>query len=172
MQETCVWFLHQDDPLEKGMATHSSILAWRIQWMKEHGRLQSMRSQRVGHDWATNTFLGFPGGSDGKESHCNAGSLSLIPASGRSPGERNGYPLQYSCLENSMDKGAWRAIIYGVAKSWTWLTSNNSLHFQCISSCNFSQHKCKVIFHWLFLFFILISILTYLMPLYFKKLII
>ena len=48
---------------------------------------------------------GFPGGSDGKESACNAGDPGLIPGSGRSPRERTGYPLQYSCLENSMDRG-------------------------------------------------------------------
>ena len=50
---------------------------------------------------------GFPGGSDGKASACNAGDLGSIPESGRSPGEGNGNPLQYSCLENSMDRGAW-----------------------------------------------------------------
>ena len=52
----------------------------------------------------------FPGGSDGKESACNAGDLCSKPGSGRSPGEGNGYPLQYSCLENSMDRGAWWAM--------------------------------------------------------------
>jgi len=51
--------------------------------------------------------MGFPGGSDGKESACNMGDLSSIPGSGGSSGEGNGYPLQYSCLENSMDRGAW-----------------------------------------------------------------
>ena len=56
MQETWVWSLGWKDPLEKGMATHSNILAWRIPWTEEPGRLQSMGSQRVGHDWATNTF--------------------------------------------------------------------------------------------------------------------
>ena len=66
--------------------------------------------------------LVFPGGSDGKESSCNAGNLGLIPRLGRSPGEGNGYPLQYSGLENSMDRGAWWAIVHGVAKSWTWLS--------------------------------------------------
>ena len=50
---------------------------------------------------------GFLGGSDGKESTCYAGNLDSIPGLGRSPGKGNGYPLQYSCLENSMDKGAW-----------------------------------------------------------------
>ena len=52
-----------------------------------------------------------PGGSDSKESACNAGDSGLIPGSSRSPGEGNGYPLQYSCLENSMDRGAWWAIL-------------------------------------------------------------
>ena len=56
MQETWVQSLGQEDPLEKGMATHSSILALRIPWTEEPGRLQSKRSQRVGHDWATNIF--------------------------------------------------------------------------------------------------------------------
>ena len=56
VQETWVWFLGQEDPLKKGMATHSRILAWRISWTEEPGGLQSMRSQRVGHDWATNIF--------------------------------------------------------------------------------------------------------------------
>ena len=53
------------------------------------------------------TTKGFPSSSDGKESACNAGDPGSIPGSGRSPGEGNGYPLQYSCLENSMDRGAW-----------------------------------------------------------------
>ena len=52
-------------------------------------------------------LLGFPGDSDDKESSCNAGDLGLIPGSVRTPGEGNGNPLQYSCLENSMDRGAW-----------------------------------------------------------------
>ena len=60
----------------------------------------------------------FPGGSDGKESACNAGDPDLIPGSGRSPGEGNGNPLQYSCLENPMDKEAWQATVHGVAKNW------------------------------------------------------
>ena len=62
---------------------------------------------------------GFRGGSDGKESACNVGDPGSIPGPGRSPGEVNGYPLQYSCLENSMDRGAWQATVHGVTKSWT-----------------------------------------------------
>ena len=60
---------------------------------------------------------GLPGGSDRKESACNAGNLSSIPGLGRSPGDGDSYPLQYSCLENSMDRGNWQAIVHGVAKS-------------------------------------------------------
>ena len=63
--------------------------------------------------------MGFSGGSDGKESGCKAGDLDSIPGSERSFEEGNGNPLQCSCLENSMDRGAWQAIDYGVAKSWT-----------------------------------------------------
>ena len=62
----------------------------------------------------------FPGGSDGKESACEVGDLVLIPGLGRSPGEGNGYPLQYSGLENSMDRGTWQATVHGVTKSWTF----------------------------------------------------
>ena len=79
---------------EKAMAPHSSTLAWKIPWMEEPGRLQSMESLRVRHHWVT--------------------SLSRI-------GEGNGNPLQCSCLENPRDGGAWWAAIYGVAQSRTRL---------------------------------------------------
>ena len=71
-------------------------------------------------------FLGFPGGSAGKESACNEGDLGSIPGLGRSPGEGKGYPLQYSALENYID-----CIVRGVAKTLTWL---NSFHFTFCSS--------------------------------------
>ena len=61
--------------------------------------------------------MGFPGGSDGRESAWNVGGLSSTPGSGRSPGKENGNPLQYSCLENSMDRGAWQATAHVVTKS-------------------------------------------------------
>ena len=64
----------------------------------------------------TPVFLGFPNGSDGKESACNTGDLDLIPGLGRSPGEGKGYPLQYSCLENPMDGGAWWATVHRVER--------------------------------------------------------
>ena len=202
MPETWVQSLGWEDPLEKGMATHSSILAWRIPWTEEPGGLRSMGSWRVGYNWMTNTFtflyvflslsifstysfflpvclsihpsiskqptsMGridfhkgidlspsltllwdhsqsslsleslwlpmlkespyiflswsysyrFPNGSEGKESACNAGDTGSIPESGRSPGGGNGNPLQYSCLGNPMDRGAWWASVRGVAKS-------------------------------------------------------
>ena len=63
----------------------------------------------------------FPGGSDSKASACNAGDPGSIPGLGRSPGEGNSYPLQYSWLENPTDRGAWRATDHGLAKSQTQL---------------------------------------------------
>ena len=66
---------------------------------------------------------GFPGGSDGIKSASKAGDLSSIPGLGRSPEEGSGNPLQYSCLENSMDREAWRAIVHGVSKSRTGLNN-------------------------------------------------
>ena len=62
---------------------------------------------------------GFPGGRDGKESACNMEDLGSTPGLRRSPGEENGYPLQYSSLENSMDREAQQAIVHGVTESWT-----------------------------------------------------
>ena len=85
-----------EDLLEKEMATHSSALAWKIPWTEELGRLQSMGSQRVGHDRATSLFT------------------SCI-------GEENGNPLQCSCLENPRDGGAWWAAVSGVTQSQTRL---------------------------------------------------
>ena len=66
------------------------------------------------------------GGSAGRESACNARNVDFSPSLGRSPGEGNSYPLQCSCLENSMDRGAWQTTVHGVAKSWTQV---NDQHF-------------------------------------------
>ena len=62
---------------------------------------------------------GFPGGSEGKVPACNAGHLGSIPESGRSPGGANGNSLQYSCLENPMDRGAWQVTVHGITKNQT-----------------------------------------------------
>ena len=74
----------------------------------------------------------FPGGSDGKKSACNAGDQGLIPGLGRSPGEGNDNPLQYSCLENSMDRVAWWVIVHGVTNSWTRLSD---FHLSSVGAC-------------------------------------
>ena len=76
-------------------------------------------------------ILGLPGGSDGKESACDVGDLGSIPGMGTSPGEGNGNPLQYSCLENSMN-----CIVHGVAKSWTQL---GDFYFHQVSRVYFSS---------------------------------
>ena len=71
-------------------------------------------------------MMGFPGGPDGKESACSAGDLGLILGLGRSHGGEYGNPLQCSCLENPVDRGAWRAAVHGVAKSRTRLATMHS----------------------------------------------
>ena len=93
-----------------------------------------------------------PGGSEIKASACNAGDLGSIPGSGRSPGEGNGNPLQYSCLENPMDGWAWWATVHRVTKSWTRLSNFTSHHFYMwtykshiiwrIYSETFHAHSC------------------------------
>ena len=70
--------------------------------------------------------MDFPSSSDGKESACNAGDPGLIPGLGRPPGEGNGYPFQYSCLENPRDRGAWQAIVYEVTRVGHDLTTKPS----------------------------------------------
>ena len=72
--------------------------------------------------WQRNQYLGFPSGSDRKESTCNVGDLDSIPGSRRSLGEENDYLFQYSCLKNPMNRGACQATVYGVTKSWTRLS--------------------------------------------------
>ena len=96
------------------MATHSSSLAWKIPWTEEPGSLQTMGCKELDR-----TEHGFPAGSVGKESACNSGDPGLIPGSGRSPAGGDGNSLQYSCLKNSTDRGAWWATVPGIAKSQT-----------------------------------------------------
>ena len=83
---------------------------------------------------------GFPGGSEVKASACNAGDIGLIPGLGRSPGEGNGNPLQYSCLENLMDGGAWQATVHGVTKSRTRLSD---FTFTFTSSRRMSKRRLR-----------------------------
>ena len=120
-------------------------------WTEELGGLDYMGLQRVGHNWSdlahihtythkcvyTHTHIythiekGFPGSSAGKESACSAGDLGSIPGSGRSLGGKQGNPLQYSCLENSMDRGAWRATVHRLTQRWIllkWLGMHTHTH--------------------------------------------
>ena len=111
---------------EKAMAPHSSTLAWKIPCAEEPGRLQSMGSLRVRHDWVT--------------------SLSLSRT-----GEGNGNPLQYSCLQNPRDRGAWWAAIYGVTQSQTWLkwlsSSSSFLYSPTFTSIHdYWKNHCKLRF--------------------------
>ena len=86
----------------------------------------------------------FPGGSDSKASVCNAGGLGSIPGLGRSPGEGNGNPLQYSCLENSMRGGAWWATVHGVANRWTLLSNFTSRLHNAHPYPNAEHPVCKM----------------------------
>ena len=112
--------------------------------------------------------MDFPGGSEGKASNCNAGDLGSIPGSGRPPGEGNGNPLQYSCLENPIDRDAWWATVHGIAKSRTQLSDFTfSISFLSIHKsikytylCMY-KHLCIVFLNFTFLalkmFFILLK---------------
>ena len=124
MQEMQVRSLGQENPLEEEISWYYCRKNPRTE---EPGGLQSMGLQRVRHKstkMSIGNSRGFPGDSDGKEPACNAGDPGLIPGLGRSPGEGNGYPLQDSCLKNSMDRGAWWAIVRGVAEPWTQLSKD------------------------------------------------
>ena len=111
--------------------------------------MSRLKLQSFCHEWGASVawFSNFsretgisylPGGSDDKESACNARDLCSIPGLGRSPGERHGNPHEYSCLENSMHRETWLATIHGVAKSWTWLSMHLAFilplyTFHCLS---------------------------------------
>ena len=115
MWEIWVRSLGWEDPLEKGKATHFSILAWRIHRLifMDYTVHEVTKSCTQLSDFHLLTQ------GDGEEPACNVGDLGSISGSGRYPGEGNGYPLQYSCLENPMDREAWWATVHGVTKSWT-----------------------------------------------------
>ena len=103
-----IWTSLLAQPVKNPPAIQFWFLGWKDPWRRD--------------GLPTPVFLGFPGGSDGKESTCNAGDLGLIPGLGRSPGGEHGNPFQYSCLENPMHRGAWWATVHGFRKSWTWLS--------------------------------------------------
>ena len=109
-----VCFLGLEDPLKKEMTTHSSILP-SVKWLPD-------QTDNLAYYPGLQETGCFPSGSLAKNPPANAGDardVGSIPGSGRSPGVGNGNPLQYSCLENSMDRGAWQATVHVVAKNWT-----------------------------------------------------
>ena len=129
--------------VEKEMATYSSILAWRIPWTEELGGLQSMGSQRVGHDWANthsltvywNSFfkvnliytMGLPRWLSGKKSNCRCKSFrrhGFDPWVRKILWRRKWQPTPVFLLDNSMDRGAWGTTAHGVPKSWTQLSTH------------------------------------------------
>ena len=154
--------------MEKAMAPHSSTLAWKIPWMEEPGRLQSIGSLRVGHDWATSlslitcmhwrrkwqpTPVFLPGESQGRRSLvgcCRWGRTESDTTerlhfhfSLACIGKGNGNPLKCCCLENPRDGGAWWAALYGVAQSWTQLkrlSSSSSVWYM-----NIQPHLLKIV---------------------------
>ena len=92
------------------------------------------------------SYRGFPGGSVVKNPPANAGDAGLIPGSGRSPGGGHGNPLQYSCLENPSDRGAWRATVHVVVKSQTQLSTHALLQFKIFSVPYLkARNMCKII---------------------------
>ena len=133
---------------------------WQIanQWLTSRSGLDTLHMDLI----LANTYLtgikGFPGSWDGKESAYNAGDLGSIPGSGKSPGEGNGNPLQYSCLENPMDGGAWWATVHWVTKSRTRLSdftfifislTSWPLKSPLVSYMTFSLDTPEVLLWWL-----------------------
>ena len=115
--------------LSIGASASVSVLPMNIQGLFPLGltSLISLQAKGLSRTFSNTTIqkltVSVIGSSDSKESAYNAGDLCSIPGSGRSPGEGNGNPLQYSCLENPIDWGSWQATVYGVAKSQTWLSN-------------------------------------------------
>ena len=105
--------------------SHVRLLA--TPWTAAHQAPPSMGFSRQEY-WSGLPLPSPLGGSDDRDSACNAGDPGSIPGWGRSLEERNGYPFRYSCWKNPMNKGAWWATVHGVVKSWTWL-SNQQFHF-------------------------------------------
>ena len=144
-------------PLSQALPHHpflqdsgGAVLKEGIQRERIGSQVRAMKSgkhpekiQWSGSPWTrpTQSRDGFPGGSVGKESACNAGDLGSIPRLGRCPGDRNGYSLQYSCLENHMDGGAWRATVHGVAKSRTRLSTHTHTHTHTILRWHLRSQK-------------------------------
>ena len=116
---------HVSWPKNQNVNNRSSIVTSSIKTLKWSTLKKKKNLLRINEKQWLSTYLimqSFPGGSEDKASACDAGGPGSIPGWGRSPGEGNGNPLQYSCLENPVERGAWQATVHRVAKSWTQLS--------------------------------------------------
>ena len=116
---------------------YSGLISFRVDWLDliaVQGTLKSLLQHHSSKASILGPSAGFPGSLDGKASAYNAGDPGSIPGSGRSPGEGNGNSLQYSCLENPMDGGAWWATVHGVAKNRTRLSDFSSSQLSLYSN--------------------------------------
>ena len=144
----CVFFSHKKDNMTALTEVCAELLQHRDQFWLYIGELKTSQGKWywiwVALTGLTSTGMGFPVGSDCKESACSAGDLGL----GRSPGEENGNPLQYSCLENLRDSRAWQATVHGVAKSQTQLSNFTDKKALGIgNSINKSRETCRHLTH-------------------------
>ena len=141
------WLLPTPTPMGWGVCLHRVKTERRSEASDGRHMHESTGKART---FRGNTTLSgvLPRASEGKQSACNAGDPSLIPASGRSPREGNGYPLQYCCLENSMDRGArWAIVRAGLKESGQdWVTNPFTLFF-ILSWSLMSGHVCWVVYH-------------------------
>ena len=117
-----VGWLHWLDGCEFEQALGVGVGQGSLAYCSPWGRKESHTSWQL--KWTE--LMGFTGGSVVKNPPANSGDVCSIPGSGRSPGEGTGYPLQYSCLENPMDGGAWWAIVLGITNSWKWLNDSTT----------------------------------------------
>ena len=137
LKDSCKW---NNGHRHSTLAIHEHHVGsfWKIQMLRFHLRTINWNNLLV--MWASLLAQAV------RESICNAGDLGLIPGLGRLPGERNSYPLQYSGLENSMDRGAWWATAHGVTESRTWLSDFHFLVMQCIcrgGRCRARERGCS-----------------------------
>ena len=126
MRETWVRLLGWEGPLEKGKASYPLQYSGLENSMDCIAHWVAKNRTRLSDFHFHSSTKGFPGGSDGKEYARDAEDLGSIPGLRKSPGEENGDPLQYSCLENPMDRGTWWATVHRFPKSWTRLSHSHT----------------------------------------------
>ena len=131
-----------EDLLEKGMATHSNILAWRSPWTEKPGELQSMRSRTVGHDWVAEHALLHACLLQACYTplHCTPVCHTPVCCTGNIPWRRKWHPTPVFLPEKSMDREACRATVHEVTKRHNWVTEHALLHSRLLQACQL--HTC------------------------------